>query len=350
MPRHLQNEIHSDFSPNSNDWTQYRTEIKTLFDASSSKDDFNDHLIREFNRKIKSLKLGENLTIAPYDAGFRFIGSSILPLGDVLLLNTTAEVSDINFGGSTLTKVGNDILVDSRSTLNFFEFNTNYHAMDLLDLSETLITSFGTAYQTIDSINVSGCTNLTTFSSNYTATTHLNASGCTNLTTLYCNNNSLTSLDLSANTDLSTLNCSYNSLTSLDLSANTDLSTLNCNYNSLTSLDLSANTSLSTFTCSYNALTSLDLSTNISLSTLNCYNNSLTSLDLSTNISLSALDCSYNALTETSVDDILITLNSFDNTYSGICVLEGGSNEAPSSNGLIAKTALEVRGWTVYTN
>ena len=80
MPSRLQSKIHSDFSTNSNDWTQYRAEIKTLFDASSSNDDFNDHLIREFNRKIDRLNQSTGLYISPFDAGFRFIGDSIISI------------------------------------------------------------------------------------------------------------------------------------------------------------------------------------------------------------------------------------------------------------------------------
>ena len=78
MPRRLQSKIHSDFSTNSNYWTQYRAEIKTLFDESSSNYDFNDHLIREFNRKIDRLSQETGLYISPFDAGFRFIGDSII--------------------------------------------------------------------------------------------------------------------------------------------------------------------------------------------------------------------------------------------------------------------------------
>ena len=77
MPRKLQSKIHSDFSINSNDWTQYRQEIKTLFDASTSKVDFNDHLIREYNRKINKLSQETGLYISPFDGGFRFIGNAI---------------------------------------------------------------------------------------------------------------------------------------------------------------------------------------------------------------------------------------------------------------------------------
>lgn len=76
-PRNLQSQIHSNYATGSNIWSGYRSEIKTMYESSSAKGDFNDHLIREYNRKINQLNQSSELYIAPYDAGFRFTGSSI---------------------------------------------------------------------------------------------------------------------------------------------------------------------------------------------------------------------------------------------------------------------------------
>ena len=76
MPRLLQSEIHSENSTNPV-WSGYRVDIKSMFDASTIKEDFNDHLIREYNRKIERLNQSSGLYIAPFDGGFRFIGSDI---------------------------------------------------------------------------------------------------------------------------------------------------------------------------------------------------------------------------------------------------------------------------------
>ncbi len=76
-PRFLQSKIHSDYTTGSGNWSGYRDQIKTLYDASISKVDFNDHLIREYNRKIDRLNQETGLYIAPFDGGFRFIGDSI---------------------------------------------------------------------------------------------------------------------------------------------------------------------------------------------------------------------------------------------------------------------------------
>jgi hypothetical protein len=77
-PRFLQSQIHADYSTGSTTWSNYRTQIKSMYDSSSNKEDFNDHLIREYNRKIERLNQQTELYILPFDGGFRFIGNSIV--------------------------------------------------------------------------------------------------------------------------------------------------------------------------------------------------------------------------------------------------------------------------------
>lgn len=79
MPRHLQSKIHSDFSKASGVWDTYKSEVISLWaNGPANKADFNDHLIREFNRKVIHLGFN-NLSFSPYDAGFRFLGSGVAP-------------------------------------------------------------------------------------------------------------------------------------------------------------------------------------------------------------------------------------------------------------------------------
>jgi hypothetical protein len=75
-PRELQNEIKQNFSVDAAVWSSYRTAIVDNF-ASTDYQDLSDHLLREFNRKIVNLGFSEDLMFAPYDAGFRFLGSAI---------------------------------------------------------------------------------------------------------------------------------------------------------------------------------------------------------------------------------------------------------------------------------
>ena len=63
------------------------------------------------------------------------------------------------------------------------------------------------------------------------------------------------------------------------------------------------------------------------------------------------LDFSGNALDQTSVNGLLVAINSTRAVgATGTLKLEGGSNAAPSGAGITAKTALTNAGWTVSTN
>jgi hypothetical protein len=87
MPRHLQSEIHSDFSSNTGVWANYKTLIIGLYDSSQDplKTDFDNHLIREYNRKIHNLGQNTSLFITPFDAGYRFVGEQIPDLNYVFV-------------------------------------------------------------------------------------------------------------------------------------------------------------------------------------------------------------------------------------------------------------------------
>ena len=72
-PRYLQGQIHADYSTEESVWSDYRSQIKNLYDASVSKADFNNHLIREYNRKINILNQSTDLYISPFNAEFIII-------------------------------------------------------------------------------------------------------------------------------------------------------------------------------------------------------------------------------------------------------------------------------------
>lgn len=76
-PRQLQSKIHSDFSTGQAVWETFRSEVSYLYNATTNRVDFNNHLIREYNRKINNLGLSSDLYFAPYDAGFRYISVDI---------------------------------------------------------------------------------------------------------------------------------------------------------------------------------------------------------------------------------------------------------------------------------
>lgn len=75
-PRELQNQIHSTFSSDEAVWQNFQSEIGVLYQAAPQHTDFNNHLVREFNRKV--YKIGfPALAFAPHDAGYRFIDAEI---------------------------------------------------------------------------------------------------------------------------------------------------------------------------------------------------------------------------------------------------------------------------------
>ncbi len=74
MPRRLQAKIHSESSLVPAVWSDYRLQVIAKAQASTKWQDINDHLIREFNRKVDTLPFINALSITPYDAGFRYIG------------------------------------------------------------------------------------------------------------------------------------------------------------------------------------------------------------------------------------------------------------------------------------
>lgn len=75
MPRHLQSQIHSEKSISSLVWIEYNKQIVDLWNSTLNYEDFNDHLIREYNRKIRLFNQLNSLLFSPYDAGYRLIGS-----------------------------------------------------------------------------------------------------------------------------------------------------------------------------------------------------------------------------------------------------------------------------------
>lgn len=76
-PRILQQQIHSTFSASGAVWDDFRTQIVDLYNSGTNHVDFNDHLMREFNKKVRDIGLSSDLYFVPYDGGLRFIGSSL---------------------------------------------------------------------------------------------------------------------------------------------------------------------------------------------------------------------------------------------------------------------------------
>ena len=76
MPRLTQSKIHSDFSSASETWSEYRAQVIAFYD-NYPHSELNDHITREFNKKIRDLNQSESLYISPYNAGLRYIGDGV---------------------------------------------------------------------------------------------------------------------------------------------------------------------------------------------------------------------------------------------------------------------------------
>jgi len=80
-PRELQSRIHANSTPTQSDVEEWQTELANLYNSGLyPKYEYNDHVIREFNKRCEEIGATGNMA-RPFDAGRRFVGSSIsLPI------------------------------------------------------------------------------------------------------------------------------------------------------------------------------------------------------------------------------------------------------------------------------
>jgi hypothetical protein len=316
----------------------------------------------------------------------------------------TIQVGDQIFNSETpkiLTDIENATLVSNGQLLSFIFQSTSYATMTS-DATELIRINFGTPNDTTTT-EVS-CPNLTTVtdevSIDSTVLTTLDLSSLQTVGNngLTVNVDSITSLDFSALTSIGTigLQLQCGSCTSTDFSSLVStggiviiaigagtlsfpaLTTLgNSGFSSstelitsielplvvsttggitiqepLTTLDISSYTT-GNLTINSTNLTSLDISlmsTGNSANVIDVINNlSMTSVVISSTIDSLSLSFNSDALTQTAVDNILINLDTAG--YSGGFVdVSGGTNSTPGTSGLLAKTSLQGKGWTVNNN
>ena len=141
-------------------------------------------------------------------------------------------------------------------------------------------------------------------------------------------------------------------LTSIVIPAEPELVQLDVDSNGLTSLDISSQSGIAALLCNNNQLTELDVSGQSQLRVLYCYDNHLTTLDISHNPLLTQVYAANNALTQTAVDGILaaVVANGRGNPASSEVDLSGGTNAAPSSQGIANVAILRGWGYPVQTN
>jgi Leucine-rich repeat (LRR) protein len=181
------------------------------------------------------------------------------------------------------------------------------------------------------------------------------------LQAFYADYNGLQSVNLSGLTNLVTVDISdcdvpgttTNSLTSVNLSGCTALTTLRLDDSEFSGgiPSLTGLTSLSTVNFGrVNSPSIIDMSGVVNLADADFFQNTnLTSLIIADTQPISYLGVRNCALTETAVDDILVTLSN-NGVSNGEVTLDGGTSATPSATGLAAKTVLEGNGWTVSVN
>lgn len=248
------------------------------------------------------------------------------------------------------TDEGNTVRVLNQKNITSFTFlnapeNCIIEASGSSGFTSLSSVTFGGGMQRI---NLGGCGNIS----------ELNYSSSNILHILFCNNNKITNLDnLELLSGLVTLECNNNQLTTLDVTSLTNLEVLKCQRNQLTTLNISNLSNLKTIFANFNQLTELDCSSLTQITVLNVNDNQLTDIDVS-NFSASNFFfflAENNQLTETTVNNILIKLDSF-NTNGGnptnprTIRLQGGTNASPTGDGLTAKANLISRAWVVETN
>ena len=257
------------------------------------------------------------------------------------------------------------------------------------------------------------CTNLETFESGYNSFTGTlpSFSACTSLTNFNCSENEYTGAlpSFSACTSLTNFDCENNGFTGAlpSFSACTSLVLFKCHYNGFTGAlpSFSACTSLVLFRCHYNGFTGAlpSFATCTGLTEVDCAMNGFTGTlpSFATCTSLTDFDCNHTSFTGalpsfsacTSLRDFNCRYCSFTGYTSGgfatqkdlaylrmknnaisnavdintiladlrvsygladrvTCTvdLEGGTNAAPTGQGITDKNFLNANGWTVTTN
>ena len=292
--------------------------------------------------------------------------SGCLSISGVNLNN--CSFTSVNFSGSFSAGAG--VLI-SGATFPTIDF-TGLTGLGTLDLRSSTFTSVNLAGCTgltslnaelavlTDILNFNDCRALVTVNLDYTAMPAVDVTGftaltslsvggvpcasitglgdCDSLVTLHLSNATvITSLDLSGCLGPFTLTgLGMTSLTTLNMSGCTNAVSANVSNlcPALTSVDLSGCASLVTFITGRTATTGT-----VPLSAI-----TITSLPACRNFR-----SAFTSLPVANINAILVALDA-NGLTGGSVYLQGGANAAPTGAGATAKTSLQGKGWTVFTN
>ncbi|CAM3313695.1 hypothetical protein FLLO111716_03075 [Flavobacterium longum] len=257
---------------------------------------------------------------------------------NVFIIQSPSDLSVNNFEGLQYFTNLSELLFSTAQT-NFSSLNPSAlpPSLQVLRIEDGMLVEFSGSVPSItdlrihfcplQSIDLSGVSQLTTLSIFNTGLTSLSAAVCSNLQNLNCGYNNLSALTFPSS--IKRLGVQWNQLTTLEFGPGVDLEFLECFNNQLTSLDLSNMIHLESVDCGYNQLTSLNLSNTMSQPLNNpqpwfrCGNNQLTVLDL-TSCSAKRFYADNNLLTslfmKNGVNNTSPTSFSGNPTLSHICV------------------------------
>lgn len=268
----------------------------------------------------------------------------------------------INSGLTTITGLNT---CTALQMLQAWNCNLSGASFNISALTELIILQIS-GNSNLLTVDVTNNTKLREFYCQDDGLTTLNVTNNTELLKLAANGNSLTTLNLTNNTKLKLLYLYANASLSLPtgfsgLTALEDLNVYDCNFTVL--LDCRPFTKLKSVIAGNTTLPSVNLSTCVDLETISIRNApSVTTLNLPATLSNTTIVSGQNCgLTAAAVNDILVKLdaNGKVNPNPGSSPgssnrywvsLTGGTNAAPTSAGITAKTNLISKGWDVTTN
>jgi len=181
--------------------------------------------------------------------------------------------------------------------------------------------------------------------------TSLDLSGSPLLFSAILSNNSISSINLVGLIHLDTLSLFANLLTDLNLTQLRSLTTsLDVAENPLNTLEVRGLSQLQFFNFYHTNITTIDMGGMVNLNSFDGHGCHLTSVTMTGCNKVLIMDLSINSLPQPQIDAILAQLVSAG-LLGGSCLLNGGTNAAPSAAGLANKAILTgPRGWTVTTN
>jgi Leucine-rich repeat (LRR) protein len=243
-----------------------------------------------------------------------------------LILPVTNNIDFLSFSSNNINSIDITSCINTLSSLYCGNSGTDISGLDQVTILDTLQVSFITPVDMNSFGNLSTLTNLDCSGSNFISNT-LDLTNLSNLRQLAINNIlNINLVGLSSLTNLSELQFSETYINP-DLTVLISLTNLIGNDNNLSSLNL----------------------TNLSnLEGLAFYNNAISSIiGLSSCINIKVFSLSNNSLDSSSVDNILITINSFNTSGISIDLLNNSPRTSASDeayNGLIS------RGWSVVVD